>query len=146
MHFYSLSHTPLLWFHNVNAKHSVCTDSKFNQGGLQLVMLVRVAILWRKGGGWSLLDPPTNPSARSHCLPASNANPPKGVWLCVPTCLCILNTMMPVHMQHQLLQKVWWERAGVVYGKGILNLVFRSNEGPLFEHFLVFVFVFERDV
>lgn len=116
------THTHALWLYSLHANKQVCTHSKFNHRGLQLVMLVSVSIRLYRCSGGGLLDLSTIPQQdhkhrHKHTLSAANANLPKCVCICVYLCLCVVcndvhyNSSSVPAMAHVETWSGWWKLA-----------------------------------
>lgn len=114
--------THTLWLYSLHANKQVCTHSKFNHRGLQLVMLVSVSIRLYRCSGGGLLDLSTIPQQdhkhrHKHTLSAANANLPKCVCICVYLCLCVVcndvhyNSSSVPAMAHVETWSGWWKLA-----------------------------------
>lgn len=120
IHMHARTHT--LWLYSLHANKQVCTHSKFNHRGLQLVMLVSVSIRLYRCSGGGLLDLSTIPQQdhkhrHKHTLSAANANLPKCVCICVYLCLCVVcndvhyNSSSVPAMAHVETWSGWWKLA-----------------------------------
>lgn len=141
---YTYTHARPLTLH---ANKQVCTHSKFNQRGLQLVMLVSVSIRLYRCSGGGLLDLSTIPQQdhkhrHKHTLSAANANLPKCVCMCVPVLVCCLQWCP---LQQQLCASYgscrnmeWMMEVGSLVDlfmeKRILNWIMQWNVTLLLEH------------
>lgn len=115
---YTYTHTHTLWLYSLHANKQVCTHSKFNHRGLQLVMLVSVSIRLYRCSGGGLLDLSTIPQQdHKHTLSAANANLAKCACICVYLCLCVVcndvhyNSSSVPAMAHVETWSGWWKLA-----------------------------------